>query len=142
MKIRRMTSQDIENVMKYEVLYFGQTLGENHFNIESNSEDAYFLVLEDESNNLCGYISSTVDEYAEILNFFIVESYRGKGLGYELLKAVIDEANKRHCKSIYLEVSVLNESAIALYKKCGFKIDRIRKSYYKDIDAYAMIKEL
>ena len=137
-----MTREDISQVMSYEELYFGQTLGENHFNIELNSEEAYFLVLEDDNKEIAGYISSTVDEYAEILNFFVVEKYRGQGLGKELLNEVIREANQRKCVSIYLEVSVLNQNAIALYKQCGFKVDRIRKAYYKDIDAYAMIKEL
>ena len=65
-----MTREDISQVMSYEELYFGQTLGENHFNIELNSEEAYFLVLEDDNKEIAGYISSTVDEYAEILNFF------------------------------------------------------------------------
>lgn len=137
-----MNINDIDIIMSYENLYFGQTLGKNHFEIELKSDTSYFLVLENDLKEIIGYISSTVDEYAEILNFFIKDSERGKGLGEKLLNEVIKEATLRKCKSIYLEVNVNNANAIALYKKCGFIVDHIRKAYYKDTDAYAMIKEL
>ena len=48
------------------------------------------------------------------------------------------------CKSITLEVRQNNQSAISLYKKCGFKIISTRKRYYENgqVDAYLMFREL
>ena len=141
MIIRQMTSSAIDTIVKLEEENLGTTLGDTYFNRMIDDNSAYFLVaLIDDK--IVGYISSTIDTYSEILNFFVIEEARRKGLGYELLKKVIEKAIESKSKSIYLEVNEHNEGAIALYLKCGFKIDHIRKNYYKDANAYAMIKEL
>jgi ribosomal-protein-alanine N-acetyltransferase len=141
MKIRRMLNKDIDEVIKYENEYLGSTLGYEYFSRLINDEYSCFLIAED-NDKIVGYISSTLDTYAEILNFFVIKTSRGKGYGKELLENVISAAQANKCQSIYLEVNALNEAAIALYKLYGFKIDHIRKNYYKNADAYAMIKEL
>ncbi|MCR5786612.1 MAG: ribosomal protein S18-alanine N-acetyltransferase [Acholeplasmatales bacterium] len=141
MKIRRMLSSDIDNVIKYENEYLGSTLGKDYFKRLIDDKYSCFLVLED-NDILIGYISSTLDTYAEILNFFVVKENRGRGYGKELLESVISAAKENKCQSIYLEVNSNNIQAISLYKSCGFEINHIRKNYYKDADAYAMIKEL
>ena len=135
-----MGLSDIDEIVKFEEMYFGQTLGLNHFKIELNNPYAYFIVCKENDKTL-GYISSTLEEMGEILNFFVVEEYRKKGIGKFILDNVILEAKKRNVKSLYLEVSEKNIGAISLYKKCGFNIVRIRKNYYKDSNAYVMIKE-
>ncbi len=48
-----------------------------------------------------------------------------------LLKGFAEKFSKNG-KGIYLEVHPLNKAAISLYDKCGFKLSRVRKSYYKD----------
>jgi ribosomal protein S18 acetylase RimI-like enzyme len=45
-------------------------------------------------------------------------------------------------ESISLEVSVLNEAAIQLYLKHGFKVVSLRKAYYDGVDAYLMVKDM
>ena len=57
---------------------------------------------------------------------------------------IISVANESKCENITLEVRVSNVAAISLYKKYGFIIANIRKSYYSDNheDAYLMIKPL
>lgn len=41
-------------------------------------------------------------------------------------------------KNITLEVNVLNDAAIKLYKKFNFTVVSIRRGYYKGIDGYLM----
>ena len=46
--------------------------------------------------------------------------HRGKGLGEQLMRAVIEGARARGLREIWLEVLVQNEPAIRLYEKLGF----------------------
>lgn len=141
MQIRRMQGIDIDIIIKYEELYLGCSLGRNHFEIELENPYAHFLVAL-ENNNIIGYISSTLEEQGEILNLFVVEEYRKQGVGKALLNSVIEEAKKNNVSSLYLEVSEKNINAIALYKSFDFKLSHVRKNYYKDSDAYVLIKEI
>jgi ribosomal protein S18 acetylase RimI-like enzyme len=56
-----------------------------------------------------------------IHDFIIHESARGQGVGKVLLNAVCEEARRRGCCRVTLEVRVTNEPAIELYKRCGFE---------------------
>jgi ribosomal protein S18 acetylase RimI-like enzyme len=49
---------------------------------------------------------------------------RGKGLGKEVLSAIVNEVQQRGAKSIQLYVNVEQASAVALYQKMGFHIIR------------------
>ena len=72
-----------------------------------------------------------IDE-ADINNIAVKKEYRGKGFGKMLMNALIEDAKSQNVKAMTLEVRVTNESAIALYKKLGFKEAGIRKKYYSD----------
>lgn len=72
-----------------------------------------------------------IDE-ADINNIAVKKEYRGKGYGKMLMNALIEDAKKQNIKAMTLEVRVTNKSAIALYKKLGFKEAGIRKKYYSD----------
>lgn len=136
-----MTESDINQVLKLEKLYLDSSLGLDYYSLSLESVYSYFLVATIETH-VIGFISSTVDEYSEILNFVVDKDFRGQGIGSKLLNMVINEAKEKKSKSIYLEVNEINNNAIALYLKNGFKKDHVRKNYYKDHDAYVLIKEL
>lgn len=86
-----------------------------------------------------GYIEyNDIYETIDIVNVFVKEEYRNKGIGNSLLKKLIDIAIKENKKNITLEVSVENKVAIKLYEKNGFKKVAIRKGYYKGIDGILM----
>lgn len=136
-----MTLADIDGVLYLEENFLSSSLGKEHFQMALHDEYSYYLVAE-EDNKIVGYISSTIDQYSEILNFVVDSTYQHKGIGTKLLLMVIDEAKNRHSKSIYLEVNEINYKAISLYLKNGFKKDHVRKNYYKNNDAYVLIKEL
>lgn len=136
-----MNESDIDSVLKLEENYLDSSLGREHFLIALKDSYSYYLVAE-EDNKIVGYISSTIDEYSEILNFVVDGSYQGKGIGTKLLLNVVDKARNFNSKSIYLEVNEINQKAISLYIKNGFRKDHVRKNYYKNNDAYVLIKEL
>jgi GNAT superfamily N-acetyltransferase len=57
----------------------------------------------------------------ELGKMAVALGYRGMGIGYMLLKSVIEKAKKLGSKTIYLESSNKLPVALALYKKLGFK---------------------
>jgi ribosomal protein S18 acetylase RimI-like enzyme len=51
----------------------------------------------------------------------VVQEYRGKGYGREIMKGIMGEAKRRGVKSGYLQVVEANEVALNLYKSLGFE---------------------
>lgn len=83
-----------------------------------------------------GYISPCGE--ADITKIAVNQKFRKKGIGRQLLKAMIDDCRKKDIYQITLEVRVSNVSAIALYSSCGFKNIARRQNYYGDEDAFVM----
>ncbi len=54
--------------------------------------------------------------------FFIVESYRGQGIGRQALALVVEEAEKLDIRAVHLEVSEENARAQSLYRSQGFDL--------------------
>lgn len=83
-------------------------------------------------------------EDADITTIGVNSKYQGQGYGQKMLDYMLDFALKNGVHNVHLEVRVSNQKAINLYKKNGFEVIRIRKSYYEDNneDAYDMMKGL
>lgn len=62
----------------------------------------------------------TAKPMINIHDLFVLEEYRGRGAGRQLMNAVISEAGKRKCSRITLEVRTDNVPAQRLYKDLGF----------------------
>ncbi|GLT29721.1 hypothetical protein SLA2020_045670 [Shorea laevis] len=76
---------------------------------------------------------------ASITKLAVKESHRRQGHGQALLKAAIEKCRSRPIQRISLHVDPLRSPAMGLYKKLGFQVDSLIKSYYSsDRDAYRM----
>ncbi len=71
-----------------------------------------------------------MQEEAEILTFCVLPEFRQSGYGHRLLRSGIDYFRQTKVRSIFLEVSAANASAIHLYKNAGFVQIGRRKNYY------------
>lgn len=92
-------------------------------------------------NNVVGFVTySIIYERAEIVDIIVDDEKRRLGYGKLLLNKVINEARKKGCKNITLEVDVSNFIAIKLYETLGFLKVGVRKNYYEADDAYLMEK--
>jgi ribosomal-protein-alanine N-acetyltransferase len=69
---------------------------------------------------------------AEILTLAVVPTVRRTGLGFALLDAATGLATSLGARAIFLEVSVTNIAARALYTKAGFIQAGRRRQYYSD----------
>lgn len=56
-----------------------------------------------------------------LAGMFVESLERGRGVGAALVEAVAAWARNRGSTSLYLWVTATNDSAIALYDKCGFR---------------------
>jgi ribosomal-protein-alanine N-acetyltransferase len=66
----------------------------------------------------------------ELENIVIAPQELRKGLGKQLLEALLAEARQTNTVSLFLEVRESNTAARALYQKAGFEQTGRRKSYY------------
>ena len=67
----------------------------------------------------------------EIYFIGVEEKFRGKGLGKELLKNVINFSKDYRASTIILEVGVNNKPAKNIYRSFNFKECGVRKNYYR-----------
>ena len=80
---------------------------------------------------------------AEILTIAVAPARRRAGSGYALLLAAITTATRYGAKSMFLEVSLTNEAARALYGRMGFAQVGRRRRYYPDgADALVMRRDI
>lgn len=76
-----------------------------------------------------GVLSVAADE-AHVLNVCIDPARQGRGLGRQLLRAMVDAARRRGARRVFLEVRPSNPVAFALYQDEGFNEIGRRPRYY------------
>jgi len=82
---------------------------------------------------VAGYlIAYHVTDEIQILNIAVKKSMRNKKIATELFDVIFNYAKSENAVEFTLEVRPSNISAISLYKKLGFKIDGVRKNYYRN----------
>ena len=75
-------------------------------------------------------IARATDADYELENIVVGRKSQSRGIGSNLIRALIDAARTRKVERIFLEVCESNQAARALYEKCGFAITGRRKTYY------------
>lgn len=81
----------------------------------------------------------TVLDEAHITILAVHPDYRGQGLGYFMVTALMQAAWQREMEWVTLEVRVSNEAAIALYRQFDFEDVGQRKRYYQNPEENALI---
>jgi ribosomal-protein-alanine N-acetyltransferase len=81
-----------------------------------------------------------------IVAVYTLPEFRGKNLSKELIERIINEAKKNGATTVSLMVNLMQESAVKLYEKMGFKTIKIEKDQKmgdgKVYDEYYMEKSL
>jgi len=62
------------------------------------------------------------------LGMGVLPEYRGRGIGQRLLRSCIEKAWTKGITRIELEARADNTAAIALYEKCGFKHEAVKRN--------------
>jgi len=83
-----------------------------------------FLVLVDEGRIIgTGAIARFAPELAELKRLWLLQAYRGKGLGRRLVEGLLVFARWNDYRSVRLEVATpeLQQPAVGLYRRLGFR---------------------
>lgn len=85
------------------------------------AKDRIFLAVAD--NQIVGSVAilGSSRHLAQLRWFLIHPDYRGRGLGKRLLNEAIVFCRERDYQKVYLMTTSMQETAIALYKKAGFR---------------------
>lgn len=103
-------------------------------------------LLIDERGRPVGYGSLLFrrnERRARLYSFCLHPEVRGQGLAQRLLLALEAVALARGCDHLYLEVRADNRTAIGLYRRMGYEMQRWLEAYYHDgCAAWRMIRPL
>ena len=110
---------------KYDLIKTTKSYLENHLNKD------FFAFIEEKDNNIIAICCLQIIEYLPqcndngkqgyICNVYTDKRYRNKGIQTKLLREVINySVNHDLCE---LNLSTDNDTAISIYKNCGFKFD-------------------
>ncbi len=140
LQIRRMTLQDVDQVMLVEKRSFTAPWSRQAFMTELIDNHLARYIVAEYSGRVIGYagVWMIIDE-GHVTNIAVDPDFRGKYLGDKLLRALMSICMAQGGKKMTLEVRVTNHVAQKLYEKYGFERVGIRKGYYTDNREDALI---
>lgn len=139
-KIRRMTLQDVEEVMVVERRSFTAPWSRQAFMTELVDNQFARYVVAEHNGRVVGYagVWIIIDE-GHVTNIAVDPDYRGLHLGETLLRSLMSICLAQGGRRMTLEVRVTNHVAQQLYRKLGFEGVGVRKGYYTDNNEDALI---
>lgn len=104
---------------------------------EWNEQGTVYNVFADNEAVGFFYVKFGGQNVAWLEDLFILESYRGKGIGKAAMKKLDELMALKKVTSMFVDIIPRNESAIKLYRECGFdhlNLIQLRKNYDKRLD--------
>jgi len=138
LKIRPMLLGDVPAVAALDQLSFSLPWPERSFRHEVLENDrarpwVAEWVTADGVIQLAGMaVVWVILDEAHVATFAVHPDFRRRGIGRQLLAAVLLQATGEGATLSYLEVRRSNLAAQALYTEFGYKVAGIRPRYYKD----------
>lgn len=138
-----MASTDIDDVLAIERLSFPTPWTREHFRHEIEDNAFAWNPVDRFDGRVVGYACVWfLDDEARINNVAIDPARRRAGLGSKLLGRVLEEAGRRGCREVTLEVRPSNAAARVLYERLGFRSVGRRRGYYQDTGEDAILMTL
>ncbi len=123
---------DIEDIYRIE----SASILSNSLNLVQIAEiinnDTYSSLVAKFNEVVVGFIILELTDEVNITSIAVDKNYRNLGIATKLVDSAKEFAKSKGIKSLSLEVSEKNITALLLYEKLGFETRRIRKSYYED----------
>ena len=140
MEIMKMNADHVASVAAIEKECFGRDAwSEKSVSGELTNALALWLVAV-EDGTVAGYVGSqTVCNETDMMNVAVTADFRRRGIGEQLVTALVEElkAIESHC--LTLEVRASNTPAQAMYEKLGFAEIGRRPRYYQNPKEDALI---
>jgi ribosomal-protein-alanine N-acetyltransferase len=103
------------------------------------------ILVAEENKEIVGFLAGVVsfENIAKILLLGVGEGYRKRGVGSLLITRFFKNMVLKGIRTIELEVEINNREAISFYKRHGFSVSKIVRSFYRNgEDAYLMVRHL
>lgn len=127
-----MRREDVGAVHALETLCFSAPWDINDYYAELDNPTAHYLVARN-SERIIGFAGMwAVMGEAHIVTLAVHSDFRCRGVGKQLLLALLAEARQQHVAIVTLEVRVSNVPAQKLYTAQGFRTISYRRKYYPD----------
>lgn len=126
-----MAPEDVPRAAELERNSFSVPWSEKSLR-ESLEKEIYLFLVAEEQGRVVGYAGLLkIQEEGDITNVVVDEAFRGRGIGTELLAALLREGEKCGLRAFTLEVRVSNWVAIRIYERLGFVSVGMRKHFYE-----------
>ncbi|MDI6022220.1 ribosomal protein S18-alanine N-acetyltransferase [Leucobacter sp. UT-8R-CII-1-4] len=110
---------------------------------ELTADHRQYVVLLNGQGEIKGYGGLlAVGEDGDIQTIALAPEVRGAGHGRVLMDALLDEADSRGVRKVFLEVRADNPIARSLYASLGFTEIAVRPRYYQPDDVDAVVMQL
>lgn len=154
--IRRCTFKDLENVKEVNEKELPEDYPFFFYKSILDNFPESFLVAykKHDPDYILGYIMWRIERIpsknslrlinkGHLVSIAVIESYRRTGVASALLSKSMPEILKQNITEYVLEVRVSNHGAVSLYQSFDFKIEGVKKKYYKDGEnAYYMVHKI
>ena len=138
-EIMQMSAAHVCEVASLEKVCFSDPWSERSISGELDNPLALWLVAKID-NKVVGYIGSqSVMGEADMMNLAVDPDFRCRGIGAELVTALLAYLQERGVSSLTLEVRQSNEKAKRLYSRLGFSEIGRRPNYYRNPREDALI---
>ncbi len=137
--LRNMTEADVALVAELEKKIFSDAWTKNSL-IETLEQSQAEMIVGEEDGKVVGYaiIYFVLDE-AELTRIAVDESYRCRGVGQQLMEALLKACHDKKIAKLFLEVRESNHAARIFYQKHGFVEDGVRKNFYQFPTEHAIL---
>ncbi|HEY5649328.1 MAG TPA: ribosomal protein S18-alanine N-acetyltransferase [Nitrospiria bacterium] len=143
--ITPMVREDLDGVLSIEKASYSVPWTRSMFEVEIKGNPFSVLLVsrDGEGGPLTGYVCYwVVFDELHIMNLSVRPEYRRRGIGQALAAEAISDAWGKGVRLGTLEVRASNDAARGLYEKMGFKVEAVRKGYYREPREDALIMNL
>ena len=141
--IRKMTLEDIEQVIAIDRVSFSLPWPERSFRFELTDNPASRCWVAEADGKLAGMIVVwlIVDE-VHVATIATHPDFRRQGIAKNLLSHALQHLSTEGAQSSFLEVRASNLAAQEMYRKFGYEESGVRRRYYRDNDEDAILMSL
>lgn len=143
MIIRKMTMDDIEQVIAIDRVSFSLPWPERSFRFELTDNPASRCWVAEVDEKLVGMIVAwLIADEVHVATIATHPDFRRQGIARKLLSHTLRHLREEGAQSSFLEVRASNLAAQEMYRKFGYEESGLRPRYYRDNDEDAILMAL
>jgi ribosomal-protein-alanine N-acetyltransferase len=142
--IRPALLSDLRRVLEIERLAFGGRW--DYYQFKASLDDIFLLAVDGATGDTVGFLVACCCEISRrgvILRVAVHPDFQGRGIATRLLEESFVELRKKGLEEVELDVDIVKDGALRLYKKLGFKVvEMFSPDFERDENFYVMRRKL